>query len=376
MKIFMHIPSIDIPKGCQGVDWQDEHKKHGILATLKSLQETQALHNLNPLGLFCLRDVISVETNFLCEPYIPLGKLIIVEGDPGIGKSTLCLKLVAEISQGLPIFNIAPTDPMTVLLICPEDGLEDTIKPRLEKAGGDHSKIFAYRLPMILNEEGKETLRMLMRIGKFKVMVIDPLVSSLGTGTDMHKANDVRAAMSILIEIGQEFGCTIIAVRHLVKGDTSKALYRGIGSIDFTAACRSVLHIGKNPFKKNAGVIFHIKSNLAPLGDPIGYDIVDGKIIWTGKSDIKIEDTMRDISESETKSNSLEDAKNSLKEILKDGPVSSIDVLQQCLQEGFAKRTLNRAKALLKIRSFKKNDGWHWRLEDEDCQGCQDFHAE
>ena len=367
IEVFIHEPKGEIPNNSKGIDFQDVHQdgQDGLeIIRMTILNSSISFDDILPDKLYRLSDVKEIETHWLCYPYFPQAKLIIVEGDPGIGKSSLCLKWVAELSQGLGFFGLEPIEPTIILLLCSEDGLEDTIKPRLNKAGGDHSRIFAYKAPMILNDEGREKLEELILATKCKLIVIDPLVSLLGGGMDMNKANDVRCALNILIELADKYQVTIIALRHLVKGDRSKAIYRGIGSIDFTAACRSVLHVAKNPEKENSGVIFHIKSNLAPLGDAQGYDIVDGKIVWTGKSNIKMEDTMVD--SHPKKSASLESAVTFLEEYLANGPALAQDIFADARAKDIKDKTLYRAKDQLKIESVKISKGWLWKLPKDD----------
>lgn len=367
--VYQHIPQVELEDDQNKVDWLDLHNLTECNAIAESLEESSPIPLKRPDGLVCLDEVEAIETEWFSHPRLPSAKLVILEGDPGIGKSTVALKLCSEMTTGRPLFGLTPMTPINVLLLCSEDGLEDTIKPRFDKLGGDHSKIYAFKPPVLLDEEGKSTLRMLVQFSKCRCIIIDPLVALLGSGVDMHRANDVRAALSILIQLAQEFNCLIIAIRHLVKGDATKAIYKGIGSIDFTAACRSVLQIAKNPNKKNSGVIFHVKSNLAPMGEPLGYDIDEGKIVWTGVSDVKIEDTLSDYKTKD--SSSLESAKTFLSDLLSNGKLSAKEIFEQGEVNGFSARTLNRAKKELSIKSDKYPDGWYWELKNQDCQGSR-----
>ena len=381
-EVFLHLPQNDIPQDTDGIDWLDVYNKSGATPLLESLKnEKPCPPSITlPENLVCLADVTAEEVDWLHNPFLPNGKVTMIEGDPGIGKSWIVLAISAEVSQGRGLFGSDQvfSTGRNVLLLCSEDGLEDTIKPRLDKVGGDHTKIFAYQAPLVLEEQGengKEKLRQLILINKPALIIIDPLVSLLGGKIDMHKANAVRAAMNILVEFAREFKCSILALRHLVKGDRSKALYRGIGSIDFTAVCRSILYVGKNPQKENCGAIFHIKSNLAPLAEPLGFEISNEKLIWTGKSELKIEDTMSDYKSRDTTS-CLDDATEFLSSMLARGPVHAKLILDEAQKSGIAKKTIYRAKEELKILSQKNGSQWYWVLPFQDNEDGQDSCAE
>jgi len=193
--------------------------------------------NLATREIVRLSDVTPEKVEFLSYPYIPLGKLTLLDGDPGVGKSTLSLAIAAGVTLGNGIPGMVKADPGNVLVLSCEDGLADTIRPRLDKAGADASKVFALRGGvMTLHEEGLAELSGYLKEYQPRLVIIDPLVGYLGGKVDMHKGNEVRQVTAGLADLAEKFHCSILGIRHLTKGGRDKAIYRGIGSIDFTAA--------------------------------------------------------------------------------------------------------------------------------------------
>jgi len=214
-----------------------ENADHGMHST-----ELSRRHDIVRLS-----DVTPEKVEFLSYPYIPLGKLTLLDGDPGVGKSTLSLAIAAGVTLGKGVPGMVKADPGNVLVLSCEDGLSDTIRPRLDASGADVQKVFALRGVMTLDEEGLEALTHHLTEIRPRLVIIDPLVGYLGGKVDMHKGNEVRQVTAGLAELAEEFHCSFLAIRHLTKGGRDKAIYRGIGSIDFTAAARSVLLAGTDP---------------------------------------------------------------------------------------------------------------------------------
>lgn len=231
---------------------------------------------LEGLEAFSLLDVESEDLSFLWDPYIPEGKITIIEGDPGLGKSWLTMKLAADLSCGRALPGSDPQTPRKILLLSAEDGLSDTIKPRLEVLKANFQNIFAVNKPVYITEPDMKRIRNICIEKSISVIVIDPLVAFMGGKIDLHKANQTRDIMARLARLGDELGVTIICIRHLTKGGKDKAIYRGLGSIDITGAARSVLAIGRDPSNPYTGrVICHIKSNLAREGLSLLYYLDD-----------------------------------------------------------------------------------------------------
>lgn len=235
-------------------------------------------------SLVCLSEVEGRRVEFLWDPYIPLGKVTLIDGDPGVGKSWLTQAIATGISLGtLPgRYN----NPGSVLLLSTEDDVADTIYPRLLSMRADRSRIFCEPEYFELDREGMERLDKTISRTKAVAVFLDPLVAYFGR-RDLNKANETRAVMAALAEIAERQRCSIIGVRHLRKehGTGGKALYRGTGSIDILGASRSVLMVQEDEDTGKRGSVLerkitHIKCNVAPRGPQMRYTVHAGKFYW------------------------------------------------------------------------------------------------
>lgn len=233
----------------------------------------------------------------------------------------------------------------------------------MDALGADLKLIFGIQLSWELNPEGLAKLDRIIAKHQPSLVIIDPLVAFMGGKLDLHKANQVRTLMAGLAKVAQDRHVAIVIVRHVTKGGREKAIYRGIGSIDITAACRSVLMAGHDPTNEDRRIIAHVKSNLAPLGPSLSYAIKDGHFEWCGAVDVTAEDLCRAADSREVRS-ALVDATEFLQEALKGGPVRQQDVVRQAKEQSIAKRTLDRAKKSLGVRSEKREGFWVWRIEE------------
>jgi RecA-family ATPase len=238
--------------------------------------------------------------SWLWEPYIPRRKLTLVEGDPGTGKTWLMLQIAAAISQGYGLPGTEGTPQgrqdhgQPALYLSAEDGLADTLRPRLDAAGADCTNIHALTGGQ---EQAGETvttgsvtladlpvIKAAMAQYSPALVIIDPLQAYLGAKTDMYRANEVRSLLAELVHLAEQYDCAIVCVRHLSKASESRAIYRDLGSIDFTAAARSVLMVGEELQDQREGektgeplllrrVLAHSKSSLAPKGASLVFEL-------------------------------------------------------------------------------------------------------
>jgi hypothetical protein len=300
------------------------------------------------VSLVRLADVQSEAVTWLWHPYIPLGKVTLIEGDPGVGKSYLSLALATNVSLGTGLPGTETRDPGTVLLLSAEDGLGDTIRPRLDAMGADVSRIFAIDGAVSLDEAGRDVIEEHVSQIKPAIVFIDPFVAYIGAHVDLHKANETRTVLAALAAVAGRHNCAVVLIRHLTKGSRDKSIYRGLGSIDITAACRSVLLVGADADDPNVRALVQVKSNLAPFGPARGYAIRDGRFEWmAGVSDL----TAHRILAAESDAGPKAEATAFLRDLLADGPMSAADVLKHARKMGIAEMTLRRAKADLHVKS-------------------------
>ncbi len=198
------------------------------------------------LKMIKMSEVQSQEIEWLWYPFIPYGKLTIVQGDPGDGKTTFILNIAAKLSKGEGMDNdMKLTEPMNIIYQTAEDGLADTVKPRLESAGADCERI-------VVIDESDKSLSMaderleeaIIQTGA-RMLILDPIQAYLGGGMDMNRANEARDMTKRLGALAEKYKCAIILIGHMNKASGNKAAYRGMGSIDFFAVARSVLLVGR-----------------------------------------------------------------------------------------------------------------------------------
>ena len=304
------------------------------------------------LKIISMDEVQSKEVNWLWYPYIPYGKITIIQGDPGEGKTTLALRLAALLSKGeaLP-FDDTEREPVKVIYQTAEDGLEDTIKPRLEAAEADCSQIKVI-------DESEAALSMLdERIEKAiievaaRVVILDPIQAYVGANINMNNANEVRNIMAQLGRVAEKYDCAILLVGHMNKGSGNKSSYRGLGSIDFQASARSVLIVGRIKDNPQVRVMVQDKSSLAPEGEAIAFEL-DKENGFNWLSGI-------------AKEKKSEQAGNLILEYLSNGKKPQQVLLRKAQAAGISKRVLYEAKKELNVQSVKEGSQWYWELPEK-----------
>lgn len=323
------------------------------------------------LKLIHMEDVVSKEVEWLWYPYIPYGKITIIEGDPGEGNTTLVLKLAAALSRGLPLpcDDDKEYEPIHIIYQTAEDGIEDTIKPRLEKAGADCSMI------RVIDETDKELsmtddrLEQAIIETKARLIILDPIQAYIGATVDMHRANEIRPVLKHLGIIAEKHNCAIILIGHMNKASGSKSTYRGLGSIDIQATARSVLLVARLRDKPNIRIMAHDKSSLAPAGDAIGFEMTeDNGMVCIGPYDITIDELLSG-NEGRGKKK-LDIAENFIKEYFGSNKViPSNEIMMEAAKRSIKRNTLLSAKKKLGITSDKEKaeDGtiyWTWVMPE------------
>lgn len=311
---------------------------------------------------------------------IPLGKLTILDGDPGLGKSVLTLDLATRVSRGLsmPFEEREPgvdREPAGVVLLSAEDGLDDTIRPRLDAAGADVERVLALdkipekdgaRLPVLPNDA--LCVRQAVKRMQAQLVVIDPLSAFLGRETNMHKDQDTRRALHPLALVAQQTGAAVVVVRHLNKAAGSNPLYRGGGSIGIIGAARSGLLVARDPDNPDRRILASTKCNLAKLPPSLTFDLSQAgngalRVGWIGQSTHTAESLLATGRDDEDRS-AVQEAVEVLRSILESGPVLADDVKKDARKAGIADRTLHRAKSILGVKPRKVGfiGKWQWSL--------------
>ena len=323
------------------------------------------------LKLIHMEDVVSKEVEWLWYPYIPYRKITIIEGDPGEGKTTLVLKLAAALSRGLPLpcDDDKEYEPIHIIYQTAEDGIEDTIKPRLEKAGADCSMI------RVIDETDKELSMTDDRLEQAiietgaRLIILDSIQAYIGATVDMHRANEIRPVLKHLGIIAEKHNCAIILISHMNKASGSKSTYRGLGSIDIQATARSVLLVSRFRDKPNIRIMAHDKSSLAPAGDAIGFEMTeDNGMVCIGPYDITIDELL--FGNEGRGKKKLDIAENFIKEYFGTNKViPSNEIMMEAAKRSIKRNTLLSAKKKLGITSDKEKaeDGtiyWTWVMPE------------
>ena len=321
------------------------------------------MENLNcELKLINMEDIKCENVEWLWYPFVPYGKITIIQGDPGEGKTTLVLQMIAKLTKGESIINGETKESINVIYQTAEDGLSDTIKPRLVAANADCSKV------LVIDDKETPLTMLDVRLEKAiaetgaRLVVLDPIQGFLGADVDMHRANEIRPVMKHIAEIAEKYRCAIILVGHMNKNSNGKSSYRGLGSIDFQAAARSVLIVGRVKGEPEVRVVCHVKSSLAPEGKSIAFrlDKEEG-FQWIGEYDVSVDDLLA----ADNRGQKVREAKEFLKEILKSGSMTQKEISEEAENHVIKNKTLWNAKSDLKVESVKIGNQWFWMLPKE-----------
>ena len=324
------------------------------------------------LKLINMEQVEIEKIDWLLYPFIPFGKVTIVQGDPGEGKTTMVLQIIAKLTKGEAVLpsdsdesdleeKTMDLEPVNVIYQTAEDGLGDTIKPRLLSAGADCSRV------MVIDDDDQALTMMDARLEEAiiktnaRLVVLDPIQGFLGTAVDMHRANEIRPLMKRVAVLAEKYHCAIILIGHMNKNSNGKSSYRGLGSIDFQAAARSVLIVGRIKDEPEIRVVCHVKSSLAPEGKSIAFRLdKDTGFEWIGEYDISADDLLS----GDNRGQKIHAAKEFLKEILASGSVAQTKVAEEAESRRIKKKTLWNAKKELEIDSVKIGNQWFWMLPE------------
>ena len=315
---------------------------------------------MSNLKLINMRDVEVEPICWLWYPFIPYGKVTIIQGDPGEGKTTLVLQIIARLTKGESIIDEDESLPINVIYQTAEDGLSDTIKPRLLAANADCSKV------LVIDDKDTPLTMRDVRLEQAiietnaKLVVLDPIQGFLGADVDMHRANEIRPIMKHISVLAEKYKCAIILIGHMNKCSVGKSAYRGLGSIDFQAAARSVLIVGRIKDEPEVRVVCQTKSSLAPEAKAVAFRLNEETgFEWIGELDI----TADDLLSGTVKGTKKQTAMDFLENLLADGQMAQTEITELAQQKGISDKTLRNAKDELKIKSKRVNNQWYWSFD-------------
>jgi len=254
--------------------------------------------DMQEMKIIRMEDINTVKVRWLLYPYIPFGKITIVQGNPGEGKTTMMLAVIAAISKGEELncgrealtapatdFISGTAQPLTSIYQSAEDGLADTVKPRLEMLGADCSHVRVIddtEHPLTMLDERIEAA---IRETGASLLVLDPIQGYLGSAVNMNQSNEIRPVMKKLGQVAERTGCAVVLIGHMNKCfGSGNAVYRLLGSIDFTAAARSVILVGRDREDPEQRYAVQVKSSLAAEAPALGFRFDGGHFLWTGES--------------------------------------------------------------------------------------------
>ena len=291
-----------------------------------------------------MSDVELTPVEWLWKPYLPFGKLSVLQGNPGEGKTYFAMHLAAACTNGKLLPNMERMEPFNVIYQTAEDGLGDTVKPRLIEAGADLDRVLVIDDSEVQLTLSDERIEKAIIENNARLVIIDPIQAYLGADVDMNRANEVRPIFMRLGQVAQRTGCAILLIGHLNKAAGMQSLQRGLGSIDIAAAVRSVMFIGKLKHDPTMRILTHEKSSLAPPGVSLAFSLGDeGGFRWVGEYDITADEMLSGIEpQRETKT---QQAKDLICTLLAGGKqVFSEDIDKAALERGIPGRTVRDAK--------------------------------
>ncbi len=305
-----------------------------------------------PVPVMKMSEVEETVVQWLWYPFIPFGKVTLIQGNPGKGKTWIAMAIAAYCTNGKELPNALPIEPFNVLYQTAEDGIADTIKPRLAKCGADMTRV------RFINEDEKQLsmtddrIEKAIRQNNVRLMIMDPIQAYLGANVDMNRANEIRPLFRHLSTIAERTGCAIVLIGHLNKSSGSQSDYRSLGSIDIAAAVRSILFVEKVEKEKDQDirVVYQQKDSLAKKENPVAFSLGEEGLKWLGEYDISIEDLLmgKAGTKKETK---LEKAQKLILELLSKRKMMCLEELEaELLAYGISSRTGRDARKQLESR--------------------------
>ena len=321
-----------------------------------------------------LADVQPEAVQWLWPGRLPLGKLVTLDGDPGLGKSTLALTVAAHLSTGTPWPDGAPCPLGSTLLLSAEDGAADTIRPRLDAAGADSAMVHAltsvstgiHERPVTLDDV--EVIQEGITAVGAKLLVVDVLMAFLPAGKNAHVDQDMRSLLFPIAEMAAETGCTVLLLRNLNKTAGGSAVYRGGGSIGIVGAARAGFMVAPDPANPNRAVLACVKSNLAPIPASLTYTLTDdtgrgvARVVWGESSEHRATELVRPTKNRSKHDQAQEWLKGRLASVERE---RSGEVKKAAQNAGFSDRTVARAREALEVLVTQEGRTSYWSLPED-----------
>lgn len=312
---------------------------------------------------FWYSEVTATPVEWLWFPFFAYGKISVVQGDPGSGKSIFMMDTIARLTTGRALYDGMHSDPVNVIYQCSEDGREDTIRPRLERAGADCSRVGYINEDISNVTLDDEIIRKTIINTDAKLLVIDPVQAYLGD-SDLSNASRMRRVMKTLGTWAAAFNCAVILVGHLNKKSGQNELYRGLGSVDIMALARSVIQIERSEEDPSIRYVRQLKNSLSSPGPVLSFMIdKNGVLKWISSASegnsFQINDPQENAITGKGEAASL-----IMFELLSEGPVPAVTVITEVVKAGISERTIKSAKKIMGIVSFRKNGQWYWKLPE------------
>lgn len=306
------------------------------------------------------------KVEWLWYPYIPCGKITVLQGDPGAGKSMFMIEIISRLTRGETLPDGVTRQPIDVIYQCSEDGLADTIKPRLEKSGADCEKVAFISEELTSFSLDDDIIRQAMITSDARLLVIDPFQAYLGD-SDLSNVTCMRRIMRKLSMWASASNCAVILIGHMTKKTHAKELYRGLGSVDIVALARSVIQLECSEENPQIRYVRHIKSSLSGLGLELMFTIdKSGSFKWISEQDDNSKMILTPNVIEELESGKMGTAADMIIQLLSTGPQKASQVLDMITKEGISQRTVNQAKRQIGIVSTRKNGQWYWSLPTQD----------
>lgn len=332
------------------------------------MQETINSKSKEEVAITYFNSIETKEVEWLWKPYIAFGKLTLLQGDPGDGKTTFALKLVSQLTslQNREIKDLYGKK-INVIFQSAEDGVEDTIKVKLEKMHADCSRVcFINEKDISLDDNFIEKA---INKTKARLLVIDPIQSFLHNGASMTSVKGMRDSLRKLAVVASKTKCAVLLIGHLNKSEGKKNLYRGLGSIDITAIARSVLFLKKSEYDPKIRVISNIKNSLESEGHDVAYEFDKEEYIhWIGEyteefGEPEIKIGSKEGAKKKRRSTKYDIASSIIKDCLSRNANSARYILSICKKEGISEFTVKKVRQNLGVKAIKSGKSWIWRFE-------------